>query len=238
MYKVLFILHFLVFSALTRLSAQSSPLPDHTDLRDRQQAVLMVVVALLLAVVMVSCRLNQLRRRAKQDLEQLREANDRLEQLNASLQESNRLKDSLVAQYMKQCREGIGNFQAYQQRLQRLVMTHSLDRLEETIRNAETLESAIESFSQNFDETFQLLYPDFVSELNTRLRPEEQYPVSQHLTAELRVFALMRLGITDPDEIATFLGCASKTVLNYRSRLRQKAIVDKEELDRWISCPV
>lgn len=222
------------------------------------QAVLIAVVALLVVVVLVSIRLNQLRRRIKlsseqllkthqdlqqshtqleQAMDQVRVANSRLEQVNASLHESNHLKDSLMAQYMKQCREGIGNFQAYQQRLLRLVMTHSADLLEETIRNAETLEPAIENFCQNFDETFLLLYPDFVSELNTRLRLEEQYPVTPHLTAELRVFALMRLGITDLDEIAAFLGCASKTVLNYRSRLRQKAIVDKEELDRWICKP-
>lgn len=217
--------------------------------------VLIVTVALLVIVVIISFWLNRLRKNLKrssrqlmathedlkQSHQQLEEAmnevkniNGQLEQTNFSLQESNRIKDSFVTQYMKQCREGISQLQGYQQKLQRLVMTHSTELLEETIRNTEGLESDMETFYNNFDETFLSLYPDFVQQLNQHLRPEERYALTPHLPTELRVFALMRLGVTDLDEIAEFLRCAPKTVLNYRSRLRQKAQIDKDELDRWI----
>lgn len=218
--------------------------------------ILMVVLGLLAVVVVISGWLNKVRRDLKrsnqqllaahQDLKlshqkveemlvQVRHANEQLAQTNSSLQESNRVKDSLVAQYMKYCHAGIGQLQGYQQKLLRLLKTHSTELLEETIRNTESLDAVVETFYNNFDETFLYLFPNFVKELNGLVRDDEQYPVTQHLTTELRVFALMRLGVNDLDEIADFLRCSPKTVLNYRSRLRQKAKIDKDELDRWIS---
>lgn len=218
--------------------------------------ILLVVLVLLAVVLVISWWLNRLRRDLKrgnqqllaahselkqshsqveQALAQLRRANEQLEQTNVALRESNRVKDSLVAQYMKYCHAGIGQLRAYQQKLMRLLMTHSTDLLEETIRNTESLDAELETFYCNFDETFLYLFPDFVKELNTLLREDEQYPLMQSLSTELRVFALMRLGVSSLDEIADFLRCSPKTVLNYRSRLRQKARIDKDELDRWIT---
>lgn len=218
--------------------------------------ILMVVLVLLAVVLVISWWLNKLRRDLKQSnqklltahselkkshcqveeaLAQVRLTNEQLGMTNAALRESNRVKDSLVAQYMKYCHAGIGQLQAYQQKLMRLLMTHSTDLLEETIRNTESLDAELETFYNNFDETFLNLFPNFVTELNAKLREEEQYPLTQTLSTELRVFALMRLGVSNLDEIADFLRCSPKTVLNYRSRLRQKAKIDKDELDRWIS---
>lgn len=234
------------------MSAYNEQLLDkHRELR----MVLIGIIALLVIVAAVSFRLNQLRKNLKRSSAQLQhaheelqqshqqledamsqvsETNTQLEQAIRSLQESNRIKDSFVTQYMKQSRAGIGQLQAYQQMLQRLVATRNMDRLMETIRNTESLEPQLEEFYQSFDETFLSLYPDFLKQLNERLSPEERYAETLHLPNELRVFALMRLGVTDLEEIASFLRCASKTVLNYRSRLRQRAIIDKDQLDRWI----
>lgn len=230
--------------------------------RNKLQMVLIAVCALLVVVVLVSLRLNVVSRRLKRNsralmtahqqlqashqqleaaMQQVRHSNAVLAQTNQSLQESNRIKDSFVTQYMKQCRAGIAQLQAYQQMLQRLVTTHSMDRLLETIRSTESLEHELEAFYSNFDDTFLALYPHFVEELNALIPADERYPLPTDtltgrgtLTTELRVFALMRLGVTDLDEIASFLRCAPKTVLNYRSRLRQRATIDKDQLDRWI----
>ncbi len=217
--------------------------------------VLATIAVLLIVVIIISFSLNKVRKILKKNGEQLMAAHNelqsnhnqleaamkklqqstqQLEEANRSLQESNRIKDSFVTEYMKQCRTGISKLQNYQQMLQRLAMTHNTDRLLETIKNAENIEPLLEAFYEDFDETFLNLYPKFFTELNSLLRPEEQYAVTQHLPTELRVFALMRLGVTDLDEIAAFLRCAPKTVLNYRSRLRQKAIIDKDELDKII----
>lgn len=225
--------------------------------------LLIASLAMLVIVVLVSLRLNKMRRDLKQSskqlkstneelisshrqledaLQQVRQSNEQLAQANQSLTESNRVKDSFVTQYMKQCRSGISQLQAYQQKLQRLATTHSTDHLLETIRNAESIDPQLETFYNDFDDTFLSLYPSFVDELNAMIPAEERYPLptpTAHsrgtLPTELRVFALMRLGVTDLDEVATFLRCAPKTVLNYRSRLRQKVTIDKDKLDLWIT---
>lgn len=234
------------------MSAYNSQIVDQNK---QLLLVLGIIIILLIVVILVSINLNKVRKHLKKKGEQLLTAHNQLtgkhnqleaamqklqqsslqlEKANLSLQESNRIKDSFVTEYMKQCRAGISKLQNYQQMLQRLAVTHNTDRLLETIKNAENIEPLLEAFYEDFDETFLNLYPKFISELNSQLRPEEQYAITQHLPTELRVFALMRLGVTDLDEIATFLRCAPKTVLNYRSRLRQKAIIDKDELDKII----
>lgn len=224
--------------------------------RNNQLLLVLGLIAVLLFVVLfVSLKLNVLRKNLKKKgellmaahnelqnnhtqleaaMQKLQQSSQQLAEANLSLQESNRIKDSFVTEYMKQCRAGISKLLNYQQMLQRLAMTRSIDRLLETIRNAENIEPLLEAFYEDFDATFLNLYPDFIAELNSQLHPDEQYAATQHLTTELRVFALMRLGVTDLDEIAAFLRCAPKTVLNYRSRLRQKALIDKDKLDKII----
>lgn len=234
-------------------------------LNQRKHLIILLIIALLLLLitVLVSLRLNVMRRHLKRSsaqlltahqqlqnshqqledaLQQLRHSNEQLAQINLSLSESNRVKDSFVTQYMKQCRSGISQLQAYHQRLQRLASTHSTDHLIEAIRGTESLEPQLEAFYSDFDETFLSLYPNFVGELNAMIPKEDHYPLPTPsgtsrgtLPTELRVFALMRLGVSDLDEIAAFLRCAPKTVLNYRSRLRQKVNIDKDQLDQWIS---
>lgn len=231
--------------------------------QQRLRLMLITTLAMLVVVLLVSLRLNKMRRDLKRSgeqlmkaneqltashqqleaaLQQVRQSNEQLAQANQSLTESNRVKDSFVTQYMKQCRQGISQLQAYQQRLQRLATTHSTDHLLEAIRSTESLDPQLEAFYCDFDDTFLSLYPTFVDELNAMIPAEERYPQPAPtansrgtLPTELRVFALMRLGVTDLDEVAAFLRCAPKTVLNYRSRLRQKVTIDKDKLDQWIT---
>lgn len=70
------------------------------------------------------------------------------------------------------------------------------------------------------------LYPNFVQELNTLLKPEHHIvlPSPNELTTEVRIYALMRLGVTDSQEIATLLYYSTQTIYNYKSGMRAKAL--------------
>ena len=75
-----------------------------------------------------------------------------------------------------------------------------------------------------FDEAFLKLYPSFVEEFNELLRPEARYETTEgRLNTELRIFALMRLGLTNVNQIAEFLRCSLQTVYNYKSKIKSKA---------------
>lgn len=94
---------------------------------------------------------------------------------------------------------------------------------------------SVSSFYANFDEAFLKIYPTFVEEVNNMLRPEEQIvtPSNDKLTTELRILALLRLGINDSKDIATFLRCSNSTIYNYRTKMRNKAI-DRDSFEEKI----
>ena len=103
------------------------------------------------------------------------------------------------------------------------------------IRNlteGKTLEKdAMKDFYANFDAIFLHLYPQFITDFNALLQPgQELLPKEgELLSMELRIYALVRLGITDSVKIADFLHCSAQTVYNYRFRTRNKAILPKDK---------
>jgi hypothetical protein len=87
-----------------------------------------------------------------------------------------------------------------------------------------------------FDSTFLRLYPTFVEELNAMLAEESRITLKQgeFLNTQLRIFALIRLGINDTPRIATLLHCSLSTIYNYRSRIKYNAQLSREEFERRI----
>ena len=88
----------------------------------------------------------------------------------------------------------------------------------------------------NFDRIFLGLYPTFVRDFNALLQPEERIVLKSEdlLNKELRIFALMRLGVTDSVRIAAFLRCSLSTIYNYRTKVRNKALVPRDEFEGWV----
>ena len=84
-----------------------------------------------------------------------------------------------------------------------------------------------------FDKVFLGLYPTFVSDFNALLKEEEQIVLKPDalLNRELRIYALLRLGITDSGKIANFLRCSTSTVYNYSTKMRKRAVVDKDKFE-------
>jgi hypothetical protein len=89
---------------------------------------------------------------------------------------------------------------------------------------------------ENFDKAFLNIYPDFVEEFNKLLRPEEQYTHTQNntLNQELRIFAFIRLGINDSNKMAVFLHYSLRTIYNYRSKVKSKALDQKEDFEEKV----
>ncbi len=68
------------------------------------------------------------------------------------------------------------------------------------------------NFLHNFDMAFLSLYPTFVDEINELLADDGKLIVKKGelLNTELRIFALIRLGIKDSSKIAAFYGTLLK----------------------------
>ena len=104
-------------------------------------------------------------------------------------------------------------------------MASKIEELFKTLRSEKFIKEERENFYKEFDRSFLDLFPNFVNDFN-QLLPEDQrtYPKPDELlNTELRVFTLIRLGVTETANIAYFLGYSLSTVYNYRSRFRLKA---------------
>lgn len=158
---------------------------------------------------------------------ELRLMNDKLLRLNQKLDEANLVKERYIGYFMNQCAVYINKLYEYRKNVNRKIKTGQIDSIYNSSTSA--LEKDVEELRSNFDKAFLKLYPNFVEEFNSLLRKEERYePGEGQLNTELRIFALIRLGITDVSQIAVFLRYSIQTVYNYKSKVKGKSIIDSE----------
>lgn len=195
----------------------------------RLLVLLLLIVAVSLAVVGVS--LYYARRKNRQ----LAESRRRLESLNSRLEASGNLREKYARRFMRLSMEYIDKLDHYRRHLLKIASRRKFDDLYDAISSTAGVERESDLFYRNFDSAFLELYPDFVAEFNCLLRPEERVVLKDErsLNTELRIFALMKMGIGESAEIARLLHCSQSTVYNYRTRYRSKAI-DKNEFVRKV----
>lgn len=171
----------------------------------------------------------------------LKEANQQLETLNLQLQEANArlgvkntIKEEYIGFVLSLCSDYISKLDRYRKNINRKVKAHLYSELYDMTESQAMMQTELKAFYEHFDSVFLHVYPDFVSDFNRLLQPQSQLHTKEGcLNTELRIFALMRLGITDSQKIADFLHCSLQTVYNNRLRTRQKAI-DRETFDKQL----
>ena len=104
----------------------------------------------------------------------------------------------------------------------------TLNRTDELLKITESkqlIDTEIKIFHKNFDESFLQIYPNFITEFNKLLKENKQISVKQNevLNTELRIYALIRLGITKSEQIAKILRYSVSTIYNYRVKLKNNA---------------
>lgn len=153
-----------------------------------------------------------------------------LEESNRRLAASGNVREKYVRRFMNLSREYLEKLDSYRARLFKIAAKRNFDSLYSAIKSSEIVDSTAATFYADFDKAFLELYPDFIKEFNALLRPGEGVMLKEPdtLNTDLRIFALMKLGIYESAEIARFLHCSQSTVYNYRTRYRAKAR-DKEE---------
>ena len=156
----------------------------------------------------------------------LRRINKQLQLVNKELAETGKIKEMYIGRYLDRCVSYLDKLEAYRRSLARLAMSSHVEELYKAIKSEQFIHDERKAFYQEFDKSFLELFPDFITSFNALLQPAYQIvPKSNELlTTELRVFALIRLGISDSNSIAHFLNYSLATIYNYRSRIRNKAI--------------
>lgn len=154
------------------------------------------------------------------------EANRRQKQTNDSLTEANCIKEEYIGRFLGQCSAYIDKLETYRRMLNKKAASGKVEELYKTLKSSQFIEDELKEFYHNFDNSFLSIFPDFVECFN-RLLPEGEQIVpkqGERLTTELRIFALIRLGITDSAKIASFLRYSITTIYTYRSKLKNKSL--------------
>lgn len=165
---------------------------------------------------------------ANQELQNL---NELLRSANQKLQESNDVKEEYIGYVFSICSNYISKLDEYRKNINRKLKTGQFEEARQLTDNSSLTQNELKYFYANFDAIFLRVYPDFVADLNSLLRPEEQILLkdASELNTEVRIYALVRLGINDSVKIADFLHCSPQTVYNHRLRMRNKAIIPKDK---------
>lgn len=165
---------------------------------------------------------------ANQELQNL---NELLRSANQKLQESNDVKEEYIGYVFSICSNYISKLDEFRKNINRKLKTGQFEEARQLTDNSSLTQNELKDFYANFDAIFLRVYPDFVADLNSLLRPEEQILLkdASELNTEVRIYALVRLGINDSVKIADFLHCSPQTVYNHRLRMRNKAIIPKDK---------
>lgn len=160
--------------------------------------------------------------RAKKNLKII---NEQLTSVNQKLDEANLIKEKYIGYFMNQCAVYIDKLDDYRKNVNRKIKAGQIDDLYNLTSSTRGLEKDVEELYETFDKAFFNIYPNFVEEFNHLLRESERYkPGKGRLNTELRIFALIRLGIIDVNQIAIFLRYSMQTIYNYKSKVRSKAL--------------
>lgn len=179
-------------------------------------------------------KLNSLNTQLTSTNDKLNEANTALQETNRSLFESNKIKNIYIMEFMNKCSAYIDKLDAYRRSLNKLAANGGLQELYRRLKSSAIVEDEIEEFFEDFDRIFLRIFPEFVVSFNGLMKEDENIQPKKvgRLNTELRIYALLRLGIVENEKIAAFLRCSKQTVYSYRSRIRLRSLYPEDFEER------
>ena len=195
-----------------------------------------LLIMTILLIYQQMKKLSATRKEINNANQQLNTLNKQLLQTNNHLKESNEIKDRYIIQSLYGKSEYIEQFDKLLKKIHTKIMAKQYDGLG-SLYNDFNVKMERENMFSSFDKTFLWLFPNFIEEYNKLFAPEDHVTVDENgnLSPELRIFALMRLGVTENERIAGFLNIAVKTVYSYKSKAKAKTIIPKEDFERRIT---
>ena len=162
----------------------------------------------------------------------LSNTNTELSNSNAELANTIAKRENMANAYINLCYQYIERLDNLRKLVIRKIKANQQQELLSMLSSSKRTVEANQNFFLQFDKIFLSLYPSFITELNTLLVPEAQIQLQNEdeLTPNLRVAALIRLGITESAKIAGILSYSPQTIYNYRSALKNNAI-DKNRFE-------
>jgi hypothetical protein len=199
-------------------------------------AISLLTIGLIIALLVIFKQLKKISASHRKVLEahnqlarlnlELSGLNERLSTTNRELQESNIIKQTYIVQFMELCSTYILALEQYRKSLRKQVSVGNVADLKSRLEDTDTINNILREFYATFDRAFLKLCPKFIEQFNALLPEEERIVIKtpDKLNTELRIYALIRLGISDSGQIAQFLRCSLNTIYSYRSKIKNHSL--------------
>ncbi len=209
----------------------------------RFMATVSVIIIVLLFIIVIMLlniqKRNVALKRAREEIEErageLSAMNDRLEGVNGELSEANKIKDRYIIESLYSDSVFVDIVEKMCKVLIRKIKAKQYNELLDLIGSV-NIKQERQRMSSTFDLAFLKLFPNFVEEYNKLFAEDQATPLGEsgELTAEMRIFALIRLGVEDVNLIAHYLNLSLNTVYVYKAKAKARAIVPKEEFEERV----
>lgn len=219
--------------------------------QEEHSRYLAIIISILAITLLAICfYMAILLRRSHNDTRKIREMNDhivstndelqllnqKMAAINSDLREANAVKEEYIALFLSMCSDYIEKLTTMQRNIRRKISQGKIADLEKELSSSSIMDEELHNFYQMFDNAFLNLYPNFVDEFNALLKPEAHFEPKRGelLNTELRIFALIRLGICDSSRIASLLRYSVNTIYNYRARTKNNALEDRDGFEERV----
>ena len=158
-----------------------------------------------------------------------------LESSNRKLAQADKVKGDYIVNFLEGLSGQISVIRTEDNHFRNLLKHGKADQLLKELSISGRSEKAREEFYETFDRTFLAMYPDFPERFNALLREEGRiYPPAGRLTTELRIFALICLGVDDSKKIASMLDYSVSTIYNYKVSVKNSAAGDRDSFEKRV----
>ena len=167
--------------------------------------------------------------------EALAETNAKLSDVNTKLTEANKIKEEYIGYFFNANSEFFNRIERFKKSVEQKIVDRKLEEIKFLVNNI-NLRREKEDLLRNFDKAFLKLFPHFVNEFNTLFKDEDHVVLKdgEILNTDLRIFALIRMGIHDIEKIAQILEYSINTINTYKTRIKNKSIIPNEEFENRI----
>lgn len=163
------------------------------------------------------------------------EINRQLAETNARLEDANKIKEKYIGYFFNFNAAFYDKMEKFKKSLEQKLSDRKLDEIKILITKI-NLRKEKEELIRHFDHTFLKLFPNFVMVFNSMFREEDQQVLEEDelLNTDLRIFALIRMGIHDNEKIAHILQYSVNTITTYKTRIKNRSTVPNEEFEKRV----
>ena len=194
-----------------------------------------VVTLLLIALVSLSIIIFRQVRKLKIAQETISKAHVRTQEINHQLLEANKIKEEYIGYFFNVNSDYFAKVEKFKRSIEQKLEERKFEDIRFLAGNI-NLKKEKDELLKSFDKVFLNLFPHFVADFNALFKPEDQTHLKDNelLNTDLRIFALIRMGISDNEKIAKILEYSVNTIYTYKTRIKNRSIVHNDEFEQKI----